>query len=395
MHRSIIAGLIAGLISSCTAKVDEPFLSVSPERQNFLGASERVVFRVRAVDAEGRPGAGPVTLTAPVGRFLNEVTLVDGFATATFSCEPSEQAACQGPVRVGAEWAGVRATSQVTVVTGAPIVPVQWDVVSTGSTAALFAIDTAPDGTAWAVGEHGTVLHLAARGWLSVPTGVRGTLRAVAFTAGGQPLVGGDDGVVLALEGDRFQALVAPLEGDVVTALAVDSRGVVHVGMRSGRLLWLAEAGAKEKLTAPGPIAALAVYGDEVWAVGERFMARWVGSSWALQPSPDGVILSSVSATDDALLLSGTLEGISQQYGVVVAGPSPTWKSSALPAPVRVAAGNGDERFALTSTGLYRQVGNAEWSKVEALLDAKAMTSRQPGDLVLVGPPGTSLLRAR
>lgn len=337
MHRSIIAGLIAGLISGCTAKVDEPFLSVSPERQNFLGASERV----------------------------------------------------------GAEWAGVHATTQVTVVTGAPSVPVRWDVVSTGSTASLLAIDTAPDGTAWAVGERGTVLHLVGRGWLSVPTGVRGTLRAVAFTAAGQPLVGGDDGVVLALEGERFQALVAPLEGDDVTALAVDSSGVVHVGMRSGRLLWLAEAGAKEKLTAPGPIAALAAYRDEVWAVGTGFMAHWVGGAWALQPSPDGVILSSVSATDDALLLSGTLEGISQQYGVVVAGPSPTWKSSALPAPASVAAGSGDERFALTSTGFYRQVGNAEWSPVGALLDAKAMTSRHPGDLVLVGPPGTSLLRTR
>ncbi len=388
------AGVIAAVFMGACAPADQTAFTVSPERASFDGVTSRGIFRVTAADALGQPATGPVTFTAPVGRFLGEVTLVDGFATATYACNPNEEAACDGPVRIGAEWQGQLASTSVTVTRDVVHAPVKWEVISTNTTSALLSVVTAPDGVAWAVGEDGTVLRLVGRAWEAVPTPVTTTLRAIAFDGAGQPVVVGYRGTLLTVHEGAFTQVETKLVDDF-TAVAVDASGAVHVGTRGGSLLRLDAGQLVLQLSAPGSIEAMAASGDDVWAVGADFTARWIPEAWLLVPSPANANLTSATVTHDGVLFAGSLQGNKQRYGVLVSGPNPSWASSALPAPALAASVSGDERYALTSGGLYLQVGNGDWSKLEVPVQPRALASRGAGDLVLLASPGVSLLRVR
>lgn len=393
IRRIAVAALAVVTVSTC-APADQSSLVVSPDTANFDGATQRSIFRIHATDADGQPGTGAVKLTTPVGRFLDEPVLVDGFATATYACPPGEDAACNGPVRIGAEWNGVFSSATVTVRTAAVNPTVKWQVVGTNTTSALLSVATSPDGIAWAVGENGTVVRLVDGAWEVVPTPVTNTLRALTFDAQGQPVIVGYRGTLLRFVDGAFVAIASTLTEDF-TAVAVDASGSVHVGTRGGALLRLVNGALVLQRLAPGSVEGMAANGDDVWAVGDAFTARWVPEAWMFMESPLNAQLTSAIAADGAVLLTGTLEGAEQRYGVLVSGPSPKWTSSALPEPAWAATRSGDERFALTNSGLYRQEGNATWSKVELPASPRAMTSRGPGDLVVLASPGVSLVRAR
>jgi hypothetical protein len=396
--KSVQAAVLAGclvMVGACAGPLAEPVLSVSPDRASFDGRTERVILKIHAWEAGEKLGGGVVRLTAPVGEFIggSELILSDGFVTATYACSPADEPACVGSIRISAEWAGMHATTQVIGVERVPPESVKWEVVPTGVSAALLAIASAKDGTAWAVGEHGVVLHLVGRTWTKVPTGVGSTLRGVAMGPADEPIVVGDDGVMLRWQGDHFSLLVQ--EGDDLTAVATGNDGVVHVGGASGLLYEFVGDRLDPALDLRTPVLSIAPQGADVWATGEGLLTRFSAGQWLSMPVPVSGKLSFAQTGRDALWLVGERTGATSVSGLLVSGPMPNWRTTALPEPVRAIAEvpGVAERFALTSAHLYRQLDDGHWDAVECPSPASAITSRADGDLVLIGPSGISLLR--
>ncbi|MDP1827298.1 MAG: hypothetical protein Q8L48_28750 [Archangium sp.] len=394
--RIVVVLTAAMTLAACEPAAEEAGLFLSPDRSSFDGAAERVVLKIRAFEVGGKPAGGVVRLTAPVGHFIggDQAVLTDGFATATYACSPEEEAACAGTVRLAAEWAALHATTQVSIASALVVAPVDWEVVSTHSLSPLFAIASAGDGTAWAVGDRGAVLHLVGRQWNVVPSGVYVALRAVAIDLNGAPVIVGDDGVLLRQVDGALQQLPFPGK-DSYRAVAVDSHGEVHVGSAKGILSTIVGDSIQPKLDLRTPILAMASQGDEVWATGDGMLARYAAAQWMNLPMPLTARLAVAQSGREGLWLGGEREGATSTSGVIVAGPSPGWRTTALPEPVFAftEVPGVAERFALTSTKLYRQLGDAKWEAIVVPARATAMTSRSRGDLVLVGPPGFSLLR--
>lgn len=394
--RIVVVLAAAMTAAACAPAAEEAALFLSPDRASFDGKAERVIVKIRAFEVGGTPAGGVVHLTAPVGHFVGgaEVLLADGFATATYACSPDEEAACSGTVRLAAEWGSLHATTQVNIAAALVVTPVEWEVVSTNSLSPLFAIASAGDGTAWAVGDRGAVLHLVGRQWSVVPSGVYAALRAVAIDLDGAPVIVGDDGVVLRQVDGALQRLPFPGK-DSYRAVTVDAHGAVHLGSSTGLLSTIVGDSLVPKLDLRTPILAMASQGDEVWATGDGLFARHAANQWMNLPMPLTARLTVAQSGRDGLWLCGEREGATSTSGVIVAGPSPGWRTTALPEPVRAftEVPGVAERFALTSTKLYRQLEDAKWEAVAVPAKATAMTSRTRGDLVLVGPPGVSLIR--
>jgi hypothetical protein len=368
---------------------------VSPDRSSFEGRSERVILKIRAWEAGEKPAGGVVHLTAPVGEFVGGADLIlnEGFVTATYACSPVDDPACVGSIRISAEWGGLHTTTQVIGVEIIPPEAVKWEVVPTGVNAALLAIARGKDGTAWAVGEHGVVLRLTGRTWTKVPTGVGSTLRAVAMAANDSPVVVGDDGVILRWSVDHFSLLIE--DGYAFTAVAQGSDGAIHLGTAEGILAELAGERVVPALDLRTPVLSIASQAADVWATGDGVLTRFSGGQWLSMPIPVPGRLSFAQEGRDALWLAGERTGATSVSGLLVSGPMPAWRSTALPEPVRAIAEvpGVEERFALTTHHLYRQVDAGKWELVESPISATALTSRANGDLVMVGAPGISLLR--
>lgn len=393
------AALAVVIVSGCAPTPEEPALFLSADRGAFDGRLERLVLRVKAFGVGGSPGEGSVRLSAPVGHFIggDEVVLADGFATATYACDPDEDRACNGTVRLSGVWGALNASTQVTLSDTIVIEPVKWQVVSTASLDELVALAVAPDGSAWAVGARGTVRHLVGRAWQVVPSPVRSDLRALAFDADGKAVIVGDDGVVLREQAGQLAPL--PLElSDDVSAVAIGPGGELLLGTTRGVLSTIdAENRLVPQLDLRAPVRAMARQGADVWAAADGALARYSEGAWFNLPMPVSAQFTFAQAGASNLWLGGFRQGATTQQGVLLAGPSPTWRSVTLPAPVQGFAEvpGADERFALSSVRLYRQIGASDWDEVALPAGMSAIASRAPGDLVLVGPPGFSLLRTR
>lgn len=397
MTAARISALLAVVIATgCAPAPEEAALYLSAERGSFDGRLERVVVRLHAFGVGGAVAQGSVRLSAPVGQFIggDEVALADGFATATYACNPDEERTCNGTVRLSGVWGDVNASTQVRIIETVPVAPVEWDVVPTLSLDTLLAMAVASDGTAWAVGERGTVRRLVDRTWVVVPSPVREDLRAIALDADDQPVIVGDDGVVLRAVDGQLRALQLEAKADF-TAVALDADGAVLVGSHDGVLWRLGEERLEPQLDLQTPVRAMARQGAEVWAAGDGVLARYSERAWFNLPMPVAAQFAFAQPGRDCLWLVGSRQGASAVQGVVVSGPGPTWRSAALPQAVFGFAEvpGADERFALASTQLYRQLGAADWAAVALPAPMNAMVSRAQGDLVLVGPPGISLLR--
>lgn len=390
------SSLVALVLSACGPALEDPALSVSPDRSSFDGRVDRVILKVRAWDVGGSPAEGLVRLSAAVGHFVggDTVVLADGFATATYACNPDEEPACSGPVRLGAEWNELRASTQVTLFSPPESTPVSFEIVPTNVVEQLEAIATSPAGVVWAVGEHGVVLELVGRTWQRRSTPTRATLRALAFARDGSPLIVGDAATLLRLGALGFERVALQAKSDL-TAISVDADGVVLIGDRDGVLSHLEEDALVPELELRTAILALARQGDDVWAGGDNVLARRSQAQWLNLPVPVAARFTFAQAGKEALWLGGERPGVSGMGGVVVAGPMPTWKSAAFSQPVRALTEvpGQSERFALTSAQLHRQLDGGEWKSIDVPAPARAMTSRGPGDLVLVGPSGFSMLR--
>ncbi len=105
--------LAVGVIIACnsgggtTEGEDSLLLSASPRQINDQGMTSQL--NVTATKADGTPGEGTVALTAAAGALGSgttdeTLTLVDGKASTTFSCNKSLDTRCSGNVRIEGTW---------------------------------------------------------------------------------------------------------------------------------------------------------------------------------------------------------------------------------------------------------------------------------------------------
>ncbi|MEL6206029.1 MAG: glycosyl hydrolase [Pseudomonadota bacterium] len=99
--------------------------------------------------------------------------------------------------------------------------------------APLFGIDGTADGTAFAVGDHGTILHFNGTAWIAETSGTRLHLRTVRCLSDGRVLAAGADGTLLmrAVEGG-WHTLPCPLATTFVAALELDGGDILLAGGR-------------------------------------------------------------------------------------------------------------------------------------------------------------------
>jgi hypothetical protein len=98
---------------------DDLFISAAPRQINDRGQASQL--EIIATNGDGTKGTGTVTLVAAAGALgtgtaQETVTLADGKATASFTCDKAADAKCTGNVRIDATWNGI--TSSVTVQVG-------------------------------------------------------------------------------------------------------------------------------------------------------------------------------------------------------------------------------------------------------------------------------------
>lgn len=374
----------------------EPVLVMSPDRASFDGRVDRVVLKVRAWDEFEKPAGGLVSLTAPVGEFIggSELVLDKGFVSATFACDPDREPACLGPIRLNVEWNGLNATSQVVGYLENPPTPVDWEVVPTTVSGQLSSLATSRDGVVWGVGERGAAVQLVGRTWRALYTGVTVDLHAVVIGPEGTPIAVGDEGVVLRWTAAGYERWSA---GDFsLRAIAFDDHQTLHLGTADGQVLIETAEGFVPELQLSTPVRSLVNKDGEVWATGDGVLAKWSGGAWVSLPSPVSGRLDVAIAGKESLWLLGQREGVHTTQGLLVSGPMPTWKTSALAEPVRgvVEVPGTSERFAFGASQVFRQLDDGAWSAVVSpAVGMRAGASRGPNDLVLVGPQGFSLLR--
>ncbi len=97
----------------------------------------------------------------------------------------------------------------------------------------LFAIAGRDDGQAWAVGDHGTILHFNGEVWTAEISGTRAHLRSVIELPEGRMLAAGGDGAVLLRSEDgRWQALPCQIHSNFTAALPLQDGHVLLAGGR-------------------------------------------------------------------------------------------------------------------------------------------------------------------
>lgn len=396
MSRRVLIGLLCVFGGACAPK-GEPFLVLTPDKVVFDGRTERVSFRVHAYLEDDSPGGGLLQLDSPVGTFVGGTNLIldQGVATSTFVCNPDEQLACLGSIRVTAQWNGVDAVAQLRNVLAAPPATVNWSVVPTGLPFAMHASVVDRGGLVWAVGERGAVARLEGDQWTAVHSMVGTALRAATIGPTGKPVIVGDDGVVMVWSGSQFAPWPVQLPQENFTAVAFNSHDQLLLGTESGLIYEQQGAELVPTISLHTPVLSLVQGAMGLWATGEGVLLQSVSDQWFSLPSPTNGTLRRAYPGGAKLWLTGDREGARSPQGLLVAGPAPSWRTTALSVPVTgmVEVAGGAERFAFGENHLFRQIEDGSWSSVPCPSVIEAGASRGTGDLVLVGPPGISLVR--
>ena len=91
-------------------------LAVSASPRQIAPDGSTTTISIAATDEQGKPGTGTVTLSSPEGTFdATSLTLQNGIATATWSCDAAQSSFCTGTVAITAEWNGVSARTNVSL----------------------------------------------------------------------------------------------------------------------------------------------------------------------------------------------------------------------------------------------------------------------------------------
>jgi hypothetical protein len=377
----------------------EAQLYLTADKTTFDGRTEHVVLRVQAVGADSKPGLGVVSLATPAGSFVEgvDVTLTDGFATVTFTCDPAVDSACSGSMRLSASWAGQTAGVTLKVTPSVKVQPLAWRVVSTNTLATLFAVAQTSDHVVWAVGAGGTVLRFdAAQGqWSDVPSGVTTNLNAIAVTAEDELVVAGDRGTLLIFRAGAFTTIDTSIvvQGQDLSAVSAASVDDIDFASTAGHVFHFNGLTSTDEFALTSPVFALVKNDTVLWASGEGVLGRKKpGFEWVKETAPVLARLTVAASSADGLWLGGTR--MDTGAGVLLLGPT-DWRTTVIAEPLTAVAfpPNSDERFAITETQVYRQLGSGGWVNAGAPIGGRAAISRAGTDLVIVGPPGISLFR--
>lgn len=379
-----------------TAAVD---LSFTTDKATFDGRSERAIVTVSAADESGAPGVGIVELTTGVGSFVEgtQVVLVAGRGSATFRCLPAEDAACAGSVRLGASWKGEHRSLTIKVTPSDPRARPLWRVVPTMVPVTLYATARAPDQVVWAVGERGTVMPYLTNGTWGAPlaTGVTSTLRAVVVDANGSLTIVGDDGVVLTGVPPTLTRLTHDLD-EAFTAVARPG-GQLVVGTALGNIATWQGRTFVSAVVSASPINAITEHQGGLFAAGDEGIFTGSNGFWAAVDAPVPARWVNVLADADGIWLLGRRMTLSAD-SILVRGPGPEWKSASLPSgAVRAMAwGAGtSDRYVATDVSVFRQQVGTGWEDLEAPAGGNSIVLLGGTSVLVVGPPGVSLLRVR
>lgn len=378
------------------ATVDFTF---SSDRQTFDGRSQRAIVSVVAVDEKGAPGTGIVQLTTGVGSFVEggEIALVSGAGSATFRCNPADDVACAGQVRLGATWRGQSRSIVVRVTPSDPTSWPLWRVIPTLQAVTLHAAALAPNGTVWAVGDRGVLLPFRAGAWGEpVFTGVITPLRAIIIDANGSLTIVGDHGVVLTGQPDQLSRLPSSLTSDLLAVRYALS--ALFVATSAGEIGRYTGTDFEVTYVSSLPIRGLSPHGAGLYAAGEDglFMTD-EGSNWRAVSTPVLARWLELHSDADGLWALGR-RTTNTADPVLIRGPGPEWRSTTLPSggvqTMSWGAGSAD-RWVVTETSVFRQQVGAAWQDLEAPSGGNAIVQLGGISVLVVGPPGISLLRIR
>ncbi len=172
---------------------------------------------------------------------------------------------------------------------------------------AVLDIALVPDGTAWAVGEAGTVLYYTGETWQKIEGPTDETLHAVAFAAAGDGWAVGQAGTILHYEGANWHIVNAPVTAadELFDIALVDGDGWA-VGQRfntvshklDGLILrFVGGTWTEAAIPRTAPLYAVSfVAADQGWAVGEEgTLLHWDGIEWTRVSIPTGTALYDVA----------------------------------------------------------------------------------------------------
>lgn len=398
MRRLIVIVFAA---STGCGPAQSPELFVSANLSTFDGRTQRAIVEFEATDEQGAAGTGVVTVFAPVGQLVEgtQVELVSGRGSVTYRCNPLENEACAGSIRLGASWRGVERSLIVRVTPSDPTARPLWRAVPTLQPVELLAAVRAPDQTVWAVGERGTVLpYSPSTGWgAPIATGVTSTLRALLVAADGTLTIAGDDGVLLQGAPSSLTRLGHTFGPASFTALA-RHQGALYVGTAAGEVCLYDVNDLVAASVSARPINSLASLDTSlIAACDDGLFESSDGKVWSSMVAP---VLAQWLATHvdrDGLWALGRRATLNAEP-VLVRGPGPEWTSASLPTGdvQAMAWGEGTaDRYIATSTTLFRQQVGAEWQDLEAPSGGHAIVVISGTSVLVVGPPGLSLLRVR
>lgn len=378
----------------CAPPSSDPELYLASDKGTFDGRVEHAVLRVQAFSRTGSVGQGVVSFASAAGHFVDspDVRLVEGFATVTFVCNPDEEEACSGTMRVSASWEGQNTNVQLRVTPSTREWPVNWKVVPTHSLATLLAVAAGPDNSVYAVGTGGTVLRLVADTWQPMASPTTETLTAVAVTSRGTPVIVGEHGTLLVGRSGRLELAMSGFTDEDFTSVSAGSDTSIDVGSLAGHIFHFDGTAMVTSFEMGAPVLSLARGADRMWAGGEGLFGVNEGASWGVTAAP--VLARYTVALPAAGKLWAGGARLDNSGGVLIEGPNP-WYTTTLDEPVNALAivPKGDERFAISTNSVYRQIGSGTWHRIIAPAGGRAAVSRASMDLVVVGQPGVSLLR--
>lgn len=397
MRRLTLFALVA--TAGCSPPV-EPELSLSTAQSTFDGRTQRAIIDFEATDERGAAGSGTVSVFAPIGELVEgaTVTLVDGRGSVTFRCDPFEDAACSGPVRLGASWRGLERSLIVRVTPSDPNARPLWKAIPTLQPVTLYAAAITPDRTVWAVGERGIVMPYLASGWgAPVATHVTSTLRAILASAEGELTIAGDDGVVLRGPPSALVPLTHSMGRPAFTAIAMH-QGLLYAATATGQVCLYDVNDFVPVAVTPQPINSLASLSSKLVAAGDDGLFESTdGEHWSSMSAPVLARWVATHVDSDGLWALGR-RTTGAADAILVQGPGPEWKSRSLPtAEVEAMAwGQGTaDRYLTTKTTVFRQQVGAEWQDLEAPSGGNAIIVIGGVSVLVIGPPGISLLRVR
>lgn len=378
------------------ATVDFTF---SSDRQTFDGRSQRAIVSVVAVDEKGAPGTGIVELTSGVGSFVEgpQLALVAGAGSATFLCNPGDESACAGQVRLGATWRGQSRSIIVRVTPSDPATHPLWRVVPTLQSVTLHAAAVAPNGTVWAVGDRGMLLPFTGGAWGEpVATGVGTSLRAIIVDGSGELTIAGDRGVVLRGPPEQLSRLPHGLTNDL-RAVRYEL-GALFVATSAGEIGRYTGTDFELFTLSSLAINGLSAHGGALYAAGEDGLFRTDdGVNWQAVTTPVLARWLELHSDADGLWALGRRTS-SRAEPILIQGPGPDWKSTTLPAGgvQAMSWGTGSaDRWVVTDTSVFRQQVGSAWEDLEAPSGGNAIVQLGGTSVLVIGPPGVSIVRIR